>query len=276
MEISVIVPVYNKEKYISRMLGDISNQSFEDFECIIVDDGSTDSSGEICDEFAAKDKRFCVQHVPNGGVSRARNIGLTRATGQYVTFIDADDHIEPDYLMQLYTDIESSRADMVVAGLEKFWEDGHPPFTTEVPYDGVRSIKQLMPEFAQVQKRTGIYGYGCGKLIRRDLIANVRFQNGFDWRKTLSSIFASIPKLRPFILRHPASIITFRKQITHRRSLIVGRLITLRSSKSTCPTGNFFGTPDTMTETIENCGRFGIQLRFFSIFIACEKRYRKG
>ena len=72
MEISVIVPVYNKEKYISRILGDISNQSFEDFECIIVDDGSTDSSGEICDEFAAKDKRFCIQHVPNGGVSRAR------------------------------------------------------------------------------------------------------------------------------------------------------------------------------------------------------------
>ena len=108
MGISIVVPVYNKEKYISRILGDISNQSFEDFECIIVDDGSTDSSGEICDEFAAKDKRFCVQHVPNGGVSRARNIGLTRASGQYVTFIDADDHIEPDYLMQLYTDIERS------------------------------------------------------------------------------------------------------------------------------------------------------------------------
>ena len=175
MEISVIVPVYNKARYIGSVLSDIAKQTFRDFECIIVDDGSTDSSGEICDEFAAKDKRFCIQHVPNGGVSRARNIGLTRATGQYVTFIDADDHIEPDYLMQLYTDIESSRADMVVAGLEKYWEDGHPPFTTEVPYDGVRSIKQLMPEFAQVQKRTGIYGYGCGNLIRRELIANVRF-----------------------------------------------------------------------------------------------------
>lgn len=175
MEISVIVPVYNKEKYISRILGDISNQSFEDFECIIVDDGSADSSGEICDEFAAKDERFCVLHIPNGGVSHARNIGLTRATGKYVTFIDADDHIEPDYLMRLYTDMESSRADMVVAGLKKFWEDGRPPVTTEVPYDGVQSIKQLMPEFAQVQKRTGIYGYGCGKLIRRDLIADTRF-----------------------------------------------------------------------------------------------------
>ena len=175
MEISVIVPVYNKARYIGSVLSDIAKQTFRDFECIIVDDGSTDSSGEICDEFAAKDKRFCVQHVPNGGVSRARNIGLTRATGQYVTFIDADDHIEPDYLMQLYTDMERSRADMVIAGLEKFWEDGRPPFTTEVPYDGVRSIKQLMPEFAQVQKRTGIYGYGCGKLMRRDLIADTRF-----------------------------------------------------------------------------------------------------
>ena len=175
MGISIVVPVYNKEKYISRILGDISNQSFEDFECIIVDDGSTDSSGEICDEFAAKDKRFCVQHVPNGGVSRARNIGLTRASGQYVTFIDADDHIEPDYLMQLYTDIERSRADMVIAGLEKFWEDGHPPVTIEVPRIGMCSMKDLMPDFARVQKQSGIYGFSCGKLLQRYLIEDTRF-----------------------------------------------------------------------------------------------------
>ena len=196
MEISVIVPVYNKARYIGSVLSDIAKQTYRDFECIIVDDGSADSSGEICDEFAAKDKRFCVQHVPNGGVSRARNIGLTRATGQYVTFIDADEHIESDYLMQLYTDIESSRADMVVAGLEKFWEDGHPPFTTEVPYDGVRSIKQLMPEFAQVQKRTGIYGYGCGKLIRRDLIADARFSEWLRLAEDFEFYLRLYPKVK--------------------------------------------------------------------------------
>ena len=201
MEISVIVPVYNKARYIGSVLSDIAKQTYRDFECIIVDDGSADSSGEICDEFAAKDKRFCVQHVPNGGVSRARNIGLTRATGQYVTFIDADDHIEPDYLMQLYTDIESSRADMVVAGLEKFWEDGHPPFTTEVPYDGVRSIKQLMPEFAQVQKRTGIYGYGCGKLIRRDLIADARFSEWLRLAEDFEFYLRLYPKVKTICCR---------------------------------------------------------------------------
>ena len=196
MEISVIVPVYNKEKYISRILGDISNQSFEDFECIIVDDGSTDSSGEICDEFAVKDKRFCVQHVPNGGVSRARNIGLTRATGQYVTFIDADDHIEPDYLMQLYTDIESSRADMVVAGLEKFWEDGHPPVTIEVPRRGMCSMKDLMPDFARVQKQSGIYGFSCGKLLQRDLIEDTRFAEWLRLAEDFEFYLRIYPKVK--------------------------------------------------------------------------------
>lgn len=196
MDISIITPVFNKEKYVNNILLDISKQSFQNFECIIVDDGSTDLSGKLCDDFAAKDDRFCVLHISNGGVSRARNIGLTRATGQYVTFIDADDHVEPDYLMQLYTDIESSRADMVIAGLEKFWEDGRPPFTTEVPYDGVRSIKQLMPEFAQVQKRTGIYGYGCGKLMRRDLIADTRFSEWLRLAEDFEFYLRLYPKVK--------------------------------------------------------------------------------
>lgn len=195
-EISIIMPVYNKARYVQNVLLDVQEQGFRDFECIIIDDGSTDLSGKICDDFAAQDNRFRVLHTPNSGVSRARNIGLTRAAGQYVTFIDADDHIEPDYLMQLYTDIEGSRADMVIAGLEKFWEDGHPPFTTEVPYDGVRSIKQLMPEFAQVQKRTGIYGYGCGKLIRRDLIANVRFSEWLRLAEDFEFYLRLYPKVK--------------------------------------------------------------------------------
>lgn len=195
-EISIIMPVYNKARYVQNVLLDVQEQGFRDFECIIIDDGSTDLSGKICDDFAAQDNRFRVLHTPNSGVSHARNVGLAKAQGKYITFIDADDHIEPDYLMQLYTDIEGSRADMVVAGLEKFWEDGHPPFTTEVPYDGVRSIKQLMPEFAQVQKRTGIYGYGCGKLIRRDLIANVRFSEWLRLAEDFEFYLRLYPKVK--------------------------------------------------------------------------------
>lgn len=196
MEISVIVPVYNKEKYIRRILGDISNQSFEDFECIIVDDGSTDSSGEICDELAAKDKRFCVQHVPNGGVSRARNVGLAKAQGKYITFIDADDRIGNDYLQHLYADIVSTNADMVIAGPLKFWEDNRQSITTPIPYKGVQQFEQLMPEFASVQRNTGIYGFCWGKLMSHELIGDVRFSEWLRLAEDFEFYLRLYPKVK--------------------------------------------------------------------------------
>ena len=159
MEISVIVPVYNKARYIGSVLSDITKQTFRDFECIIVDDGSTDLSGKICDDFAAQDNRFRVLHTPNSGVSHARNVGLAKAQGKYITFIDADDRIENGYLQKLYADIVSTNADMVIAGPLKFWEDDRQSITTPIPYKGVQQFKQLMPEFALVQRNTGIYGF---------------------------------------------------------------------------------------------------------------------
>ena len=196
MKISIIVPVFNKEKYVEKVLLDVLNQSLQDFECILIDDGSTDLSGKICDNFATEDKRFCVIHIPNGGVSHARNVGLVRATGEYVTFIDADDHIEPDYLMCLYTDIESSQADMVIAGLDKFWEDGRRCVIIKAPYTGLCSMEQLMPEFAQVQKQTGIYGYSCGKLIRRELATTIRFSEWLHLAEDFEFYLRIYPKVR--------------------------------------------------------------------------------
>ena len=117
MRVTIIVPVFNKELYVSSVLSNIADQTLADFECLVIDDGSTDMSGKICDAFAARDSRFQVFHIPNGGVAHARNLGLEKAAGQYITFVDADDHIEPDYLQQLYADIENSKADIVIAGL---------------------------------------------------------------------------------------------------------------------------------------------------------------
>ena len=175
MKVTIIVPVFNKELYVNSVLSNIADQTLADFECLVIDDGSTDMSGKICDAFAARDSRFQVFHIPNGGVSHARNLGLEKATGQYITFVDADDHIEPAYLQQLYADIENSKADMVIAGLQKFWKDGRPPVVVEVPYHGIKKITRLLPEFATVQRHTGIYGYGCAKLVRRELISDIRF-----------------------------------------------------------------------------------------------------
>lgn len=196
MKVSIILPVYNKAQYIEPILDDIAGQTFIDFECIVIDDGSTDISGKICDAFAARDSRFQVFHIPNGGVSHARNLGLEKATGQYITFVDADDHIEPVYLQQLYADIENSKVDMVIAGLQKFWKDGRPPVVVEVPYHGMRQMAQLLPEFAAVQQRTGIYGYSCGKLIRRDLIADTRFSEWLRLAEDLEFYLRLYPKVK--------------------------------------------------------------------------------
>ena len=96
--ISVIVPVYNVENYLPRCVDSILSQSFTDFELILVDDGSPDNSGKICDEYAEKDNRVRVFHKPNGGVSSARNLGLDNALGEFVTFIDSDDYVGREYL----------------------------------------------------------------------------------------------------------------------------------------------------------------------------------
>ena len=94
--ISIIVPVYNVEKYLQRCLNSIKNQTFSDWECILIDDGSPDNSGKICDDYAAADERFKVIHQNNSGVSRARNKGLEAAKGKWVSFIDSDDWTEAD------------------------------------------------------------------------------------------------------------------------------------------------------------------------------------
>lgn len=96
-KISIIVPVYNVEQYLRRCIDSILNQSFTDFELLLIDDGSKDKSGEICDEYAARDSRIRVFHKENGGVSSARNVGLDNARGEWVAFVDADDEVSDGY-----------------------------------------------------------------------------------------------------------------------------------------------------------------------------------
>ena len=98
MKFSIIIPVYNVEKYIEKCLISILEQSYSDYEIIVVDDGSKDKSGVICDEFSQKYNQITVIHIPNGGVSNARNIGISKATGEYYWFIDSDDYIKPNSL----------------------------------------------------------------------------------------------------------------------------------------------------------------------------------
>ena len=104
-EISVIVPVFNSEKYLNACIDSILSQTFTDFELILVNDGSKDNSGAICNEYSAKDGRVKVIHKENGGVSSARNVGIEKASGRYITFVDSDDIIESDFLLSAITKI---------------------------------------------------------------------------------------------------------------------------------------------------------------------------
>lgn len=123
MLISIIIPVYNAEKYLRQCLESIQQQTYPDWEAILVDDGSSDGSAAICDEYAQKDGRFRVVHQQNGGVSRARNKGLQLAKGGWVTFVDADDRLHADAL-EYYNQQVCDGVDMLMAGYRKV-NDGH-------------------------------------------------------------------------------------------------------------------------------------------------------
>ena len=121
--ISVIVPVYNVEQYLPASIDSILAQTHRELEIILVDDGATDSSGEICDQYAAKDSRVRVIHKANGGVSSARNAGIDTATGAFIGFVDGDDTIEPEMYATLYADIQEHSADIALCGCKIIWHD---------------------------------------------------------------------------------------------------------------------------------------------------------
>ena len=125
-EISVIVPVYKVEQYLPQCIDSILAQTFTDFELLLIDDGSPDRSGEICEEFGRRDSRILVFHQENAGLSCARNTGLINSNGRYVTFIDSDDYVKPCYLEGLYNSLPTDKSvkGVIVEGLDTCSSDG--------------------------------------------------------------------------------------------------------------------------------------------------------
>ena len=167
-EISIIVPVYNVEQYLRRCLDSIRAQTFTDWECILIDDGSPDASGAVCDEYAAKDCRFRVIHQENRGVSAARNAGLDAARGEWIAFVDSDDWIEPSFLAEQVSDSADGTFDAVVCGL---YGRGKPRHT------------ELNREAAKrsVFKRGGFGGFSVLRLIRRRNVGSLRFDESVSY-----------------------------------------------------------------------------------------------
>ena len=174
-KISVIVPVYKVEPYLPRCINSILNQSYSDIELILVDDGSPDNCGAICDDFATRDSRIHVIHQGNGGLSAARNSGIdwvfANSDSQWLTFIDSDDWIHKDYLMKLYTAAENHGVSISVCGL--YWTDS---MVEDGPVDGI-------PELAMDVEDLFVEHYyksicACNKLVKRNLFEGIRFPVG--------------------------------------------------------------------------------------------------
>lgn len=169
-KISVIVPVYNVDKYLCRCIDSILAQTFADFELLLIDDGSTDASGRICDEYEAKDKRIRVFHQENGGVSSARNKGLCECIGEWVQFIDSDDWIETYAFQTLIDAIDNG--DMVLS--DYYVNIGKKQALKK--QDAGSDLLQAM-----LDKRVG--GYLWNKFFRRSLVVNSRisFSHGLTF-----------------------------------------------------------------------------------------------
>ena len=172
--LSVIVPVYNVENYLNRCVDSILTQTFSDFEVILVNDGSKDNSGTLCDQYAREDPRVRVLHKANGGLSDARNAGIDAARGGYLCFIDSDDYIEPEMLEELYRLAKSHEADVSVCGICDCYESGRYPQSDsdrEYVLSGVEALQYTLAG-------RELPGSVCTKLIRRELCEHHRFLKG--------------------------------------------------------------------------------------------------
>ena len=175
--ISVIVPVYNVEQYLKKCIDSIVSQSYPSLEIILVDDGSTDSSGAICDCCAAEDPRIRVIHKKNGGLSDARNVGIEAASGHWYSFIDSDDSITPDTMERLYAAAVEQDCQIAVCNIVRIFEDGR----TE---DFYRPAKELTMLRGENRFETLRQPSVCNKLFRADLFEGVRFPKGKFYEDT--------------------------------------------------------------------------------------------
>jgi glycosyltransferase involved in cell wall biosynthesis len=146
--ISVVIPVYNVEQYLHRCVDSILNQSYQNFEIILIDDGSQDSSGEICDQYVQKDERIKVIHKKNARVSAARNDGIKLAKGKYVSFIDSDDWIEPDMYQEMIKKVEEYNLDLIMCDFKKRIND-HEDKQTHPIRGGYYSKEDIRRELYQ-------------------------------------------------------------------------------------------------------------------------------
>ena len=191
--VSVIIPVYNVEKYLRKCVDSVLSQTYKNLEIFLVDDGSPDNCGKICDEYAKKDKRIKVIHQQNCGLSSARNAALDVCTGEYITFIDSDDWVEPTYVEELYNAIKKYNCDVSVCGHNHINND--EKVTQKICYESFDEIYRddICNLFFRL-KPISITAWG--KLYRRDIFKELRYPVGINYEDTyiITDICANVKK----------------------------------------------------------------------------------
>lgn len=222
--VSIIVPVYNVEKYVGKCLDSIISQTYANLEIIVVDDGSTDNSGRICDDYVLTDDRIIVYHKKNGGLSDARNHGLDNMHGSWVFFVDSDDYIEKNAVEMLMSAVDKYDAPLAICGFD--WIDERENILEQTNFcDGVLTRKQLL----DLLQKQGEYFYAVSwnKLYNADIFNNLRFKKGkihedeFIVHRIFDSVSKAVVVKQPLYkyVRREGSIVT--KKMTDREFDVV-------------------------------------------------------
>lgn len=212
--VSVIIPVYKAEAYLRACVDSVLDQSYTDFEVLLVDDGSPDHSGALCDEYAGKDARVRAIHKPNGGVSSARNAGLDAAEGAYIAFLDADDMLAPGFLERAVSAVRQGGYELYLEGFARMRRDGGEMYKSRIPeLVYVENEKLGVEDFLLLLEKCYISSV-WGSLFSRALIGELCFDTGlcfgedliFVWTvvQRARRIFAS-PEIGYFYIENPGS-----------------------------------------------------------------------
>lgn len=212
--ISIIIPVYNVENYLEKCLTSVVEQSFTEFEAILINDGSTDNSLEICKRFASEDKRLKIISQPNKGLAEARNTGLKIASGKYITGVDSDDWIEKDYLKILWEAAQKYRADIAICELSS--NEDNISEEEKCMKDTI-SILDSREALTALYVNKFIRDHFCGKLFKKEIFGDIRFPKNkcFEDIFVMYRLFGEAQKIVKVdiaayhYIRHPNSISSF-------------------------------------------------------------------
>lgn len=206
-KISVIIPVYNASGFLADCLQSVAGQTWTALEVLLIDDGSTDDSACICRSFCEKDSRFRLLQKENGGVSSARNLGLEKASGDYIAFVDADDWLRPEMLEHQAECLEKDGSDMAMCGFQEAGEAERRQFRRDCETGGIsqimRKMDEKLPEHMSMSVETYVADYllagntRCWSILfRKEILQKVRFQEGLTIGEDLLFLIDLLPALK--------------------------------------------------------------------------------